>query len=218
MSLTRGDIKTKILTLVNKNSGYQGFMTDEKINDAIEDCLDYIAMHMFEAGEGWFNRFESVTVPAGTFYVDLPTGCAIVNAVRYLIGSTYVDLKYDDRSKQPVVKDTGQLTQYPTTYSLVNGNQIFLNPAPSITGTDQMQIEYTKYPDRLTSDLQTIDTQFSLGLLQFVKWRAASILMTSVGKPVSDWRDYEAQWFDRMKAEVSKRNRQSYFIKDFDSL
>ena len=221
MTMTRGELKTKVLTLINKNSGYQGFITDEKINDAIEDTLDYIATIMFEEGEGWFNALETLTPSSGSFTVAL-SGLThqpiMINAVRYLINNLYVDLEYDSQLRKTLVKDATELIQYPRTWRIIDGNLLYFNPAPSIVGSDYIQVEYAHLPDRISSDATVINTQFSYSLLQFAKWRTASICMTTAGRPVAEWKEYEAQWYDRMKAEVSKRSKQPTMIRDFDGV
>ena len=216
--ITRGELKTSILTILNKDSGYQGFQTDEKINSAIEDCLRYVASKMFMAGEGWFSDIETLTMPASSFTADLPAGTAIVNAVRYLINDRYVDLEYDDQSRANLVKDATEKQQYPYSYRIINDNKLYFNPAPSQAGADQIQIETTKYPTALASDAEVINTQFNYGLLEYIKWRSCSLLMSSTGNPNAEWLRYEGQWFDVMNSLVSKRNRKTTYIREFDSV
>ncbi len=221
MSITRGELKSQILTLINKNASYSGFITDDKLNDAIEDSLDYLAVKMFEAGEGWFNNLEPLTVPSGSFTVDLSglsNAPIMINAVRYLVNNVYVDLEYDSQQRGNLVKDSTDLTQYPKTYRLINGNKIYFNPAPSVVGADHVQVEYTSLPAQLADDSSVIDSQFNNALLKFVKFRSASICMSTAGKTVSSWKEFEAQWYEAAIAIISKRNRKTVMIRDFDSL
>ena len=46
MPVSRGDLKGKILRLLMKSSEYPGFYTDDRINDAIDETMDYIAAEM----------------------------------------------------------------------------------------------------------------------------------------------------------------------------
>lgn len=218
MATTRAQMKAAILTIINKNSGYQGFMTDDKLNDAIQDSIDYIETEMFEAGEGWNNQIININMAAGTFEADLPDDTVVINAVRYLVNNIYVPIEYNSAEWSPQVKNTSDLTNYPVTYRLIDGNKLYFNPAPSNVGTAYIQVEVTKHSTLLALDADDINTQFSRGLLNYVKWRSCSLLLAQTGNANPEWLRYEGQWFEKMKFLVSKRNKKPTFIRDFDSL
>jgi hypothetical protein len=48
-----------------------------------------------------------------------------------------------------------------------------------------------------------------------VKFRAASILNSGVGKAQSDWAAYESQWYAKVQAVIVKRNAQTTYIREF---
>lgn len=220
MALTLAQISTSILGLVNKTNTYQGFYTTQKVTDAVNDSLDYIAAEMFQRGNGWFNTITTLNVTAGTPTVALPTSCSIIQAVRYLVGNVYVALMYDDQATQTQVQDPSATVQYPASYRLVNdavlGPCIYFNPVPGASGTGYVQLEYSAYPTLLANSGDTIDPQFDRCLTNYVKWRAASQLVAQVGNPMPAWQRYEDEWLAKMKETVSRRIRQTQWVKDFE--
>ena len=215
MAVTRGDMKTQIWGLLNKVSTNAGFYTSSKLDDAIQDCLDFVAVEMFMAGEGWLSQIGYITTVANTPNYALPTGMAILNEVRYLSGDAYVPISYDDRSSTVHLASTSGVVEFPGSYRIVN-NELYFNPPPAEVGTNYVQLEYTTYTAALANDAAIINAQFDNCLLQYVKWRAASLLASQLGKVYKEWEKYEEQWYGQMIKITSKRMRHASIIKEFE--
>jgi len=213
MPTTLGAIKSSILAILNKESNYQGFYTTTKLNAAVNDSIDWVYANMMFNGQGWNKTIGYITTLAGTASYSLPTDCAVIDVVRYLINGTYCVIKYDDQSDDSfsVPADT---TGSPGTYRLV-GNSLFFNPIPTNVGANYIQLEFTKFPASLTSDVDAFDAAFSRGLENYVKWRSCSQLVAQVGRPVPEWQEYERQWYSHMTELISQRTRQTRFMGGF---
>ena len=208
-------MRERVLELLNKSPGYGGFHTNAKVDAAINDSLDYVASHAFEAGEGWFKEIEEIDMPATGFTANLPTGCVFVDQVRYLHNDTYIPLQYDSGDGEYNQNSDSSVTEFPGAYRLFK-NTLYFNPAPTERGTDMIQIEYTKFPDELSAVSDTTNAQFDRAMLNYVKWRAASQLMTLVGRPQPDWVRYEDEWFLRVKEHLWKRVKHTTYVEYFD--
>jgi len=215
MAVTRGQIKADVLTMINKTSGFQGFSTDDKLNLAIQECLDYVAVEMMMVSEGWLNTIAYLDIAQNTRTVALPAGVAIILAVRLKKGTAYYPLEYciqDDVAQFPI----GSTADTPTQYRIV-GNNLYFNPAPAEYGTGLIELEYAGYTPRLTADADVITSQFDMAMLHFCRYRTASILWQqrkSDGTP-SPYAGQESQWYDQMMKIVSQRVRGKTFVQDF---
>ena len=214
MSISRGELKGQILRVLQKDGGYQGFYTDEKLNDAIQDCMDYIAVEMFLAGEGWLRKIITLDSQSGFPTVDLPAHVAMIDEVRYLVGNRYIPLVYDDATLAAQFQPAAGVTQFPSRYRIVD-QKIYFNPAPGQGGADYVQVEYATYPPILVADGQLLNTEFDRAMVHFIKWRASSLLASSVGKYQKEWGDHEAEWKERMVMIVNKRTKSPIFFREF---
>jgi hypothetical protein len=211
---TRGEIKAKIVRLINKTANYQGFFTDDKCNDMIADSLDYLSLMAGLQGGGWFNGIQTIAMPAAGFTAPIPANVAIINQVRYLINNTYVPLTYHDADGYSQVDSTTSEVSYPTHFRIM-GRDIYFNPAPSERGADRIQIEFTKYPAALANDAAILDGEFDNALQHYVKWRVASQLMSTAGRADADWTRFEIEWRTNCMNYISKRSRATTYIKNF---
>lgn len=212
MPTTRGELKRRILTILNKNSSYQGYYTDEKIHDAIQDCFDYIAVEMMMAGDGWMTNIIYMDTVAGQRVVEIPSYVAVINALRFKQGNEYVECRYDDGNGQNQYPKTIAPLN-PTKYRIVD-NKIYFNPEPVDFGTAMIELEYTKYPRELLSDGQMIDPQFDNAMMHYIKYRSCSIVAAQAAKD-PNWTIFESQWYDQMMKVVNKRVREVAFVKEF---
>lgn len=215
MALSRGELKGKILRLLNKTAGYQGFYDDDKVNDVIEDCQDYVAAKMFSGGEGWMRRIYFVDTNGTDASYPIPPGIAIIEQLRYLIGNQYLPLIYDDGSMSPQTAPQAGFTQFPFRWRFID-NRVYFNPPPAQYGAQYLQIEAAHYPARLLTDGQQMDPQFDMAMFHYMKWRAASLLASQVGKSYKEWQSYEDQWFEEMQTIINKRIRTMVTVKEFD--
>jgi hypothetical protein len=212
--ITRGELKGLILRQLNKTAGFQGFYSDEKINDAIEDCLDFLAVEMFLAGEGWQTKLSFIDTVANQIQIPLPAHIGIINEVRILSGNGYLPLTYDDKSGRAQSTLTTSTTGTDGTYRIID-NCLYFDPPLREAQTGGIQIDHTTFPKRLIDDHDFIEAHFYKPFQHFVKFRAASILNSGVGKAQSDWAAYESQWYAKVQAVIVKRNAQTTYIREF---
>lgn len=205
MPTTLGIMKGKILAILNKQSTYQGFFTNEKLNDAINDSMDWVYANMMFVGQGWTKEISYITTTSGVGSYAITADTVTIDVLRYLVGSTYQVIKYDDQSDDTYT--TTETTGYPTSWRLV-GNSIVFNPPPTNAGTNFIQLEVSRYLADQTVDGNQLHAMLSKGLENYVKWRACSLLVSQVGKPNADWVKYENQWYGHLLELVSQRVRQ----------
>jgi hypothetical protein len=209
---TYGEIKRSVLQLAQKNPAYQGYFTDDKIQDAVNEGFDYIAVDMFQAGEGWLREQRYLDWTANTRVVEIPSDVAIINAIRWKNGDVYYPLKYDaaDSTLQSV---KGEGTGEPQTFRIIQ-NKIFLNPEPSSFGTAKIELEFSRYPTRLVGELQTTMPDFDNAMMHWIKYYAANTLIGASGK-TSPFRQNEVMWYEQMRKVVDLRNRVKRVVADF---
>lgn len=215
MALSRGELKGKILRMFHKTPQNPGPYSDGKLNDAVEEALDYVATEMFLADEGWQKKLRYFTTTAGTNKVDIPPDIGMINSVRYRVGDDYVPLDYAPSGDlaRPA-KDSGA-RQTASHYEIVD-NAIVFRPALSDGGTDFLEIEHMAYPRKMKRDEETIEPHFDACMLHFVKYKAASILASTVEKFTRTWAAEEAQWYQKMIDIVNKRNSRSMPIREYE--
>ena len=214
MSVLLSDLETKVLNLLQKSPSYSGFYTQPKVIQIINECLDYVSARMMQEGNGWLQTIGYITTVANTPNYALPTGCAIVRSVRYLVNTIYAPLQPDGQEREAFLSSDFQ-TQIPSRYRLVGGD-IYFNPVPSLVGVNYLQIEYTGYPSELVNLGDAVVSQFERGLIHYVTYRAASILASTVGKADADWLKYESQWYKAMENIISRRNSTVQFVRSFE--
>jgi hypothetical protein len=214
MSVTRGEISSAVLRVLQKDAGYSGFYTPEKIADAIQDSVDHIAVEMMMAGEGWLRRIEYLDTQPGSNIVPIPPHIGVIDEVRYLIGNRYIPLTFDDATMSAQFGSDAGVAQFPSRYRIVDNN-FYFNPVPAETGVGFLQLECACFPQRMVSDMTVLNPQFNVAMTHYIKWRSASMLANSVGKGVAEWKQYEIEWKSNMLSMVDKRNRTPVFIREF---
>jgi len=214
MATTRLQLKTQILNLLNKTSATVGFFSDAKVNDAIQDCLDFISLEMFMGGDGFLRKIVNLTSTAGSNTVSLPSSIAIIYEVRYLQGERYIPIPYRDglELSEPLAVDDD--IGFPASYRIID-NKLYFSPTPSETGAGYVQVEHAAYPAVLSSDTSNIDSEFGRAMIQYAKWRCASILASQVGKTYKDWQKYEDEWNVKMLQNVNLRIRGPSYVQEF---
>lgn len=212
---TRATIKAKVLRIINKSSSYSGFHTDDHVNDCIQDAIDHITSQSFMAGEGWFKTIGYLDTVALTATVALPTGCVVIDDVRYLVNNTYVSIPFIDGDNVPQDASGTALQQYPTSVRLV-GTNLYFNPLPSEVGTSYIQIEYYGFPAELVNDASSLSAQLDRSMERYITWRSASQLMAMAGRPNRDWERYENEWLFNVQQVLAKRTRQTMYVGNFD--
>ena len=213
--ITKGQLKAQILRMLNKTSKYKGAYTDEKLDDAIEDCMDYLSVEQGMANEGWRTKIQTFTTIDSQISVEIPSDYMLINQVRYRVGDEFIPLVYDQDREYPQAAGDSAYTQFPSRYRIVD-NAIYFNPALAQGGTDYLQVEYTSYPHLAKNDLDTIPGEFDKAMGHFIKFRAASYLASSVGKVQKEWVAFETQWYNQVLKIINKRNNVTQRIRDFE--
>lgn len=214
MALSLDSLKTRILNLLQKDTGYTGFYTTSKLDQAVNESMDYIAARaMHEMGEGWFQELTYVTTVAGTAAYNLPAGTALVREARYLYGDTYVPLRPWEATDE-VWSGSSLQVVLPWRYELI-ANQIVFNPLPITVGTNYLQLKVTKFPTALATGTDTLPSSFTNALEWYLVYRAASALVMAVGNPVPEWTQKEDEWYRVMERFITARIKKPKYIKEF---
>lgn len=212
--ITRAEVKYEVWQKLNKSATTKGFYTEEKVNSAVQECLDYIATHMMIADDGWNHKIDYLDTQANQISVDIPPHMAMLLEVRYLVGNIYQPLMYEQNFGNSEWSGPSGVIQYPSRFRMVD-NALYFNPALGSGGAKYLQIEYVAYPRRLQTDADFLESQFDRSMFWYTVYRSCSILAGNVGQFEKPWREEEAQWFNAMQQIIVARNRQSTAIKDF---
>lgn len=212
---TRGELKGKVLRLLMKTSQFRGFYADDKINDSIEETLDFISTEMMIAGEGWQTKLETYATQAGQVSIPISPSIALIKEIRYKYGNVYSVLQYDEQwGVAQTTADSGE-RQLISRYRIVD-NRLYFNPPLNEGGPEYLMVEYMAYPKVITDDNDFIEGHFQKAFLHFAKYRTASILAASIEKLTVPWASLEKQWYDKMVNFVNRRNLQSTPIRMFE--
>jgi hypothetical protein len=214
MPMSRGELKGKIYRLLMKTPQYTGPYTPETLDDAIQEAIDFVAAEMFIANEGWQTKIMTFDTVEGQIKVDLPEGFAMINEVRYLYGDLYIPMVYDDANKQAQYANSSGARQWAYAYRIID-NALYFNPPMAQGGTANLQVEYMGYPKRLQSDTDFVESHFDFSMQHFIKYRAASVMAASIEKFDVPWGKIEADWYQKMRDIVVKRNLQATTIIEF---
>lgn len=215
MALTRGEIAGRIIRLVNKTSSNPGFYTPAKINDSIEEAMDFLGVEMFLAGEGWLDKFRYLDTVAGQVSLPISGDVSMIREVRYLFAGEYLPLTYDDGSRKSIVQESQGLNQYPGCYKVLD-NALYFNPPLIEGGSAYILLEYTTFPKRLVNDNDVIEGQFFKPFVHWVTYWAATRLVSGIGTALPDWAKQESLWWGKVQAVIVKRNMQTTMIKEFE--
>jgi hypothetical protein len=212
--LARGELRGRVLRFLNKTPSLPGYYTEAKVNDAIQETLNYIAVEMFLAGEGWLQKYIFLDTQAGQTSVDLPGNVAMIREVRYKVSDVYYPLPYDDQESGFSYVGTGVQQAFGYRYRIL-GRQLIFDPPVSEGGERYLQIEADYYPSVLLDDYEIIDPQFDAACCEFMKYKVASILSSSIEKEMIAWAKIEAEWEEKMKAVITRRTLSSVPIREF---
>ncbi len=213
-TLSRGELRGKVLRYLNKTARLPGFYSEPKVNDAIQEALNYIAVEMFLAGEGWLQKYLYFNTEGGQTSVDLPGNVALVREVRYKIADVYYAMPYDDQEGGFSYIGTGVQQAFGYKYRIL-GRQLVFDPPLSEGGERYLQIEADYYPTILLDDNELIDQQFDAACQEFLKYKTCSILAGSIEKEMISWTQLEGQWEAKMQAVVTRRTLASTPIREF---
>lgn len=213
MSITLGQLKFDVLTLVNKTAAVKGFYTDAKMEMGFRDAQAMIATEMFIAGQGWQDKVRTIPVEAGAVSVDVPKDMTFINQVRYLFGEVWQPMTYDNMRQAPQLQPGTGINIVPWTYRILNG-AFWFNPA--LSEASEIQVEYTTYLRGQQSNADALPANFDTSMIQFLIYHCASFCVASVGKPEPEWERWENYWYSQMRTIIFKRNNQLAYIREFE--
>ncbi len=214
MPISRGELKGKVWRFLNKTADQPGYYTSEKLDDAIQEALNGIAVDMFVAGSGWNTKYIFLDTVAGQTSIDLPGNVALIRQIRYKVSDVYYSIPYDDQEGGFSYIGTGVQQAFGYRYRLL-GRQIIFDPPVSEGGERYLQIEAVYYPSVLLDDNELIDLQFDAACIEFLKYRVASILAASIEKEMISWGALEEKWSEKMKVILTRRVMSSTPIREF---
>jgi hypothetical protein len=215
MTISRGELKGQILRLLHKTAANPGMYTNPTIDDAIQEAMDFVSVEMFLADEGWQKKVWALDTEAGQTSIDLPADICMIEDVRYLIGDLYVPMRYYVPHGEPKFTDSTSARQDGCAYEIID-NALYFNPSLSEGNTAGIQIVGQAFPQKLVDDLDTIEQQFNPAFLHFIKYNAASILAATIEKASRPWAAQETLWYDKMKAIIVQRNKQTQPLREFE--
>lgn len=197
-----------------KTAQTPGFYSNELLDDAFNEALDYVAAEMFMADEGWLAKMMTYDTVANQLKLDLTISVSMIREVRYMFGDIYVPLVYDAGNEKNQAADSSGIRQWAYTYRILD-NALYFNPALAEGGTNYLQVEYISYPKRLQDDTDFMESQFDNAMLHFCKYKMASICAAAIENYTPAWAGLESLWFQKMRDIIVKRNLQSIAIQDF---
>ncbi len=210
----RAMLSYQVLQRLNKSPVTPGFYTEEKVNGAIQEAIDYVGTKMMLADQGFLKKIDYLDVAANQITIAIPPHMDMIEEVRYLVGSVYIPLAYDSQWKVPQWSVQSGATNLPGSYRIVD-NKFYFNPPLGVGGTDYLQVEYQSYPSIMRNDAQQLDPQFDRAMIYYITYRACSILASSLGQNTKSWVEEEGLWLAAMQQIVQNRNKQPTPLKDF---
>jgi len=214
MAITKGQIMGSVWRSLGKTAKQPGFYTPEKMSEAIEEALTYIAVEMMEAGEGWLTKYLYLDTVGGQTSIDLPGNVAMIRQIRYRSGDVYYPLTYDDQSDSYSFVGTAITQNLGYKYRIL-GRQLVFDPPIGAGGERYLQIECVYFPEAVVADNELIDSQFDPVAVQYLKYKVASILAGSIEKTIITWQALEAQWYEKLKFVLNRRVLSSTRIREF---
>lgn len=214
MSISKAQMMGTVWRYLGKTSKQYGFYTPDKMSEAIEEGLTYIATCMFEAGEGWLTKYLFLDTESGQTSIDLPGNVAMIRQVRYKQGDIYYPMAYDDQTDGASFIGTAITQNLGYKYRLL-GRQLVFDPPLGDGGTRFLQIECVYFPETVVANNELLDAQFDPVAIQFLKYKVASILAGSIEKTIITWQTLEAQWEEKLKFVLNRRVLSSVAIREF---
>ena len=215
MAISFDELEGRILRVLQKDAGARGFYTQDKVRDAINDCFDYVSARMFRGvSGGWRDTIRYFDTTSDQSIVPLSEDIGVIKEVRYKVGLSYVPLVYDTGHSATQWAGQSGVTQFPSRYRILQNN-IYFNPPLGVAGPQYLQVECSTYPAPLCSG-ESIPTEFDNAMLNYIKWRSASQLASSIGKGMKEWEKFEQEWQFEVEQIIDQRVRGPIFIKEFD--
>jgi len=213
--ISRGQIKEKSRTILNRSAAVKGYYTDERMDQAIEEAMDLIAVEMFLAGEGWQTKYRTYTIDDGQLFLPIDPDITLINEVAVLVGDTvYVPMLYNELRGLTQAAPGAVSTIAPYTYQIVD-NKIYFSTSIAGGGADFIRIKFTAYPDEIKNDSQPLPAHFDKAMQWLIIYRSATSAAQMAGKANTEWANTERLWYAKCIDVMNKRINQSRFIRDF---
>jgi hypothetical protein len=205
---TRLDIQTRVYNILQKSATAYGLLDPTKVSDAINDALDFTATMMNNVSSAWITKNVKLNIVAGVATITLPVDCVMINYVKKLnFGTQYIPLVYDESANVTTGIETMTTANYTPTYRLSEG-KLMLEPGPTEALANGIMLDYVSAPTALTADNSTVFLGMDYPVfMQFVKWRAASILWSTTHDQAMSppWAESEGAWLQLVKRTIAKR-------------
>lgn len=215
MATTRLILQTKIYNILQKTATAYGLLSPDKVNDAIQDALDFTATLMNNSSSVWLSKQVKLNILANDPTITLPTDCVIINYVKKLqFGTQYVPLTYDESANVTTDTNAQNTANYTPTFRFVSG-ELFLEPTPADALANGILLDYVACPAVLSGDSSAVDISMDYPVfMQFVKWRAASILWNTLHDQAASppWAETEGIWFKEVKRTIARRIAKPCYI------
>jgi hypothetical protein len=213
-AITYLDLKTKVLNHLQKETGYQGFFTDPKLQQAINESIDFAESIMFYEGSGWNREVLTIANVANAVNIALPDNIAVLDRILFKGNDgTYYPLVYSDM-KDEGSDNTTAVTQ-PYRVSLMK-QTLYFDPRIEQAGTDNIKIYCRTMSQNLTSDISILDPQFNKTIVNYVCFRAAGQLADVCGLGPSYFRSREDEWYAALLRVVGQKNRTVTRVREFN--
>ena len=209
MALTRLQMQTAIYEILQKEATAYGLLTPTKVNNTIQDSLDWIAATMLTANSMWQQKIVLLNMVANTPAVAIPTDCAIINFVKKMSATdntTYVELEYKETNKETINTTPIENGQSNTQSYMIINNALYLEPTPLNNLVGGIRLSYLAYPADLAGDATTIDGDLSgKPFLQLCKWRSALTLYQMSNEGTPPWSERYDEWYTICLKLIGKR-------------
>lgn len=183
----------------------------------IADSLNYIGSKMLKLNNGWMTKIAYVNIPAGTPYIAIPQGVAIINFLKKKSadGTTYVPMQYNENSKGVSTTQAQGLTNGTPIWRFSSG-MIYIEPFSNETITNGLMIDAVYYPAKLLSGTQHLDEDLqNPTFVNYAKWRSASQLHSLGSNTTPPWAASELEWKGACLEVIARRFREPTPIQNF---
>lgn len=221
MAKSRAEVAHDVLLVLMQAPQYRGTYTPEAMNVAIQEAIDFLNVEFFIGVEGWAVKLYTYeNVPGNCITLPVQPGMSMIQEVRIQYGNIYIPCIYDDANRRSQFSEQSGVQQWNSSYRIID-NEFYFNPP--LIGSNEGQdfsgrvlVEYQGYSKRLQSDTDYLETHFDHAMLNFIKYRTATILSARIERFIVPWSALEKQWYDKCQQIIEKRNSQTTQIKEFE--
>lgn len=216
MALTLEEMRNKVLLVLKKDPSKPGAYSNARLDEAINEAIDFVTSKMMIAGEGFTNKIVFLDSVANQREIDLPLGVVLINQVHYKDGEAFIPLTPSEGRGQIVTSAGSEKGQtYPNTYAVID-NKLFFDPPFGSSETGKIRMEGTFFPDSLVDTTDLLPQSMSRSAEHFIKYNAASVISSWSRNYNPPWSSIEARWYMSLETEINKRNNGLKFVRSFE--